>query len=156
MEIIEASLLGCSPHFDVLSSFSDVLSDVSLQDIKIYNSSNANLLIDLFGGAQVENVELVNVTSKMSPALSFWKVATVSVKNIYGRNISGSVVSLEQVLSQNLENLTFYNVSNSQKYSQNLILLTRYSNVTTLGLRPNIDESTVIAGFFIDVYKMGS
>ncbi len=147
MGIIDASFLGYSPYDE------GARSQISLQDIKISNSSNANFLSFYSDSGQIENVELVNVTSKGSPVFFFLGGGTVSLQNISGRNISGSVISLEQVYSQNLKNITFENASVSQG-PQNLILLTRYSNISKLGFTRKADQSTIITDLLIDVWKI--
>jgi len=112
-----------------------------------------NFLIPYPDSGEVDNVELENVTSSM---FFFQEMGAVSIKNIYGKNIFGSILKLDQVFSQNIENLTFYNVSMSPETSipgfQNLISLTRYSNITTIyGLKANADQSTVVSGLYVDV-----
>ena len=144
MGILDRSLLTYFQDDNSFEPYEITPSKVSLQDIKIENSSNANFFISFSNQSQVENVELVNVESKRFPVFFFQESSAVSVKNIYGRNIAGSVVFLYQVLSQNLEDLTFYNVSISQEKS--LIILKRYPEPF-----PSVEQSTVIADFFINV-----
>ena len=158
IRIVDSLLLEYSPIYSTLPY--EFLPQMLLQNIKISNSSNSNFLIKSQGNSQIENVELVNVTSRTSPVFCFSYGVAVSIKNIYGRNIYGSAISLEQVFSQNLQNLTFHNVSKSPDYStlgsQYFIFLTRYANITNPAIYEhvptgNTDQSTVITDFFIDV-----
>ncbi len=151
---LDGSLLRYLPDTSQFLFKYDVLPKVSLQDIKIENSSNTNFLIFWLDGGQVENVELTNVEFKTFPVFYFQNAGTVSIENVYGRNISGSFVTLSQVFSQDLENFMFENVSTYEENS--LILLTRDSNITKLGLRASAGQSTVIANFFIDVDEFGN
>ncbi len=146
-------MLRFVPYFNFHSPSDQFFSQISLRNIKIYNSSNMNFLIPYPDSGEVDNVELENVTSSM---FFFQEMGAVSIKNIYGKNIFGSILKLDQVFSQNIENLTFYNVSMSPETSipgfQNLISLTRYSNITTIyGLKANADQSTVVSGLYVDV-----
>ncbi len=152
---IDGFLLEYTIYYHMLSFPDNFLSQISLQNIKIEDSSNTNFLIHYPESGQVENFELVNVTSNTFSMFSFEEVGTVSIKNITGRDISGSLVSLEQVFSQHIENISLYNVSTSQGNS--LIRLTMYLNITEIteyGIMASANPSIVITDFFIDVWKI--
>jgi len=137
------------PDYSTLPFAYNPYSQISLQNIKIENCSQTNFWVQNPDSSQVENVELLNVTFKKSPVFSFKEVGIVSIKNIYGRNISGSLISLDGVFSQDLENLTFGNVSTSPKY------FIRFSgDVENRDFAENADRSIVITNFFIDVWKI--
>ena len=132
-------------------TYPNSLPKISFQDIKISNSSDPNFLIALFDSGQIENVELINVEARTYPMFYVQNAGSFSIENAYARNFSGPFISVQQVLRQNLKNLSFYNVSTSEANS--LVLLTRYSNTTDIQFKAD-NQSTVLSDFFIDVWKI--
>ena len=137
-----------------------LLPAINISNVKISNSAGANFLIFDIDSGLVKNIELTNLScisvDVKFPIFYFENANMVTARNLYGKDVYGPVLKFYEVYDQTLENFTFYNISTNQlfgKENQNIVQLTRDSNIFYTGLNPASNMTTYISNFNVFVIK---